>query len=68
MKVKRITKGYYKITTDTNKFQVSYEDMQRLWILEVVVDNSKYGMKDSLEHIANLPTLKDCKQIINNLK
>ncbi len=68
MKVKRITKGYYKIITDTNKFEVSYEDMQGLWILEVVVDNSKYGMKDSLEHVGNLPTLKDCKQIINNLK
>lgn len=67
MKVTRIATGYYKITNNTNTYQVSYEDMQRLWIVEVEVDNSKWGMMNSLEHVVSLPTLRDCKLTIEDL-
>ncbi len=67
MKVTKITNGYYKITIQNNTYYVSFDEMQRMWIVEVLVDNSKYGMKDSLEHVDSLPTLRDCKLAIKSL-
>lgn len=67
MKATKITTGYYKMTIENNTYYFSYDDMQRLWIVEVLVDNSKYGMKDSLEHVDSMPTLRDCKQAVESL-
>jgi hypothetical protein len=67
MKVTKLRMGYYKITIENNTYYVSFDDMQKLWIVEVRIDNSNYGMKNSLEYITSLPTLRDCKLAVKSL-
>jgi hypothetical protein len=68
MKVTKIATGYYKITNKENEYYTSYVDFSKEWILEVLVDNSKYGMMNTLEHVASLPTLKECKLVVKNIE
>jgi hypothetical protein len=67
MKVTKIALGYYKITKDGNVYEVSYDSLQRHWIIEVEVDNSNIGMVNSLEYVTSTSTLKNCKLIVEEL-
>tara|TARA_R100001198_G_C5212653_1_gene197503 strand:- start:953 stop:1162 length:210 start_codon:yes stop_codon:yes gene_type:complete len=67
MKVTKITIGYYKITIKTSTYYVSCDDMQKLWVVELLIDNSDIGMRDSLEHVTSLSTLRDCKLAVESL-
>jgi hypothetical protein len=67
MKITKITKGYYKITKDGNLYEVSYDSLQKHWIIEVEVDNSNIGMINSLDYVMSTSTLKNCKLIIKEL-
>ena len=67
MKVTKIAIGYYKIKEGVNVYYVSYEDIQRVWIMEVEIDNSLIGMANSLDYVASTTTLKNCKLIVEQL-
>ena len=67
MKVTKIAIGYYKITKGADVYYVSYEDLQKVWIMEVEVDNSSIGMVNSLDYVASATTLKNCKLIVEQL-
>jgi len=67
MKVTKIAIGYYKITKGSDVYYVSYEDLQKVWIMEVSIDNSSIGMANSLDYVASTATLKNCKLIVEQL-
>tara|TARA_R110002096_G_scaffold106638_1_gene234279 strand:+ start:309 stop:518 length:210 start_codon:yes stop_codon:yes gene_type:complete len=67
MKVTKIASGYYKITKNVNVYEVSYDDLQKHWIIEIEVNNSNIGMTNSLDYVTITSTLKNCKLIIEEL-
>tara|TARA_R110002167_G_scaffold57587_1_gene163006 strand:+ start:264 stop:473 length:210 start_codon:yes stop_codon:yes gene_type:complete len=67
MKVTKIALGYYKITKDNNVYEISYDSLQKHWIIEVEIDNSNIGMTNSLDYVTSASTLKNCKLIVEEL-
>ena len=67
MKITKIALGYYKITKDNNIYEVSFDSLQKHWIIEIEVDNSNIGMINSLDYVTSTSTLKNCKLIVEEL-